>query len=87
MNLLLLFNDSLLTFYFVKLNLRTYLSNKLSRKSFIFLTNLHLMYKIGIMLMGKPTKTPKKVKEIIIEVEPKTKINDILTYLVDLKRI
>jgi len=45
------------------------------------------MYKVGIMLMGKPTKTPKKVKEIIIEVEAKTKINDILTYLVDLKRI
>jgi len=45
------------------------------------------MYKVGIMLMGKPTTTPKKVKEIIIEVEAKTKISDILTYLIDLKRI
>lgn len=45
------------------------------------------MYKVGIMLMGKPDKTPKKVKEIIIEVEAKTKITDILKYLLDLKRI
>ncbi len=39
------------------------------------------------MLMGKPSKTPKKVKEIIIEVEAKTKINDILKYIHGLKRI
>lgn len=45
------------------------------------------MHKVGIMLMGKPTQSPKKVKEIIIEVEAKTRINDILSYLCQLKRI
>lgn len=37
--------------------------------------------------MGKPSQSPKKVKEIIIEVEAKTKLNDILSYLCQLKRI
>ncbi len=45
------------------------------------------MYKVGIMLMGKPSQSPKKVKEIIIEVEAKTKVSDILSYLIQLNRI
>jgi hypothetical protein len=39
------------------------------------------MYKIGVMVMGKPSSSPKKVKEIILEVEAKTKVNDILSYM------
>lgn len=42
------------------------------------------MYKIGIFLMGKVEIEPKKVKEIILEVESKTKLVDIISYLMEL---
>ena len=38
------------------------------------------MYKVGVMMMGKEEaggKSPTKVKEVILEVEAKTKIENI----------
>ena len=36
------------------------------------------MYKVGVMMMGKEgSKTPAKVKEVILEVEAKTKISNV----------
>ena len=46
------------------------------------------MQKIGILMMGKMTDSPpKKVKEIILEVEGKTKMNNIAEYLLEMKKI
>lgn len=45
------------------------------------------MYKVGVMMMGKDepgTKSPTKVKEVILEVEAKTKILNIFEYLLQL---
>ena len=43
------------------------------------------MYKVGIMMMGKPSKqSPAKVKEVILEVEAKTKVENIFEYLLEL---
>lgn len=36
------------------------------------------MHKVGVMMMGKMKESPKKVKEIILEVEGKTKMSNIL---------
>lgn len=35
------------------------------------------MYKVGVMLMGNQNESPKKVKEVILEVEAKTKMINI----------
>jgi len=44
-----------------------------------FITTMH---KIGVMMMGKMTDSPpRKVKEIILEVEGKTKMSNIAEYL------
>jgi hypothetical protein len=45
------------------------------------------MHKIGVMLMGKSRESPKKVKEIILEVEGKTKMLNIAEYLLELGKI
>lgn len=39
------------------------------------------MYKVGIMLMGKREANLSKVKEIVLEAEPKTRIKNLLDYL------
>jgi hypothetical protein len=39
------------------------------------------MHKIGVMIMGKSRESPKRVKEIILEVEGKTKMSNIAEYL------
>lgn len=46
-----------------------------------------IMYKVGVMLMGSRNNSPKKVKEVVLEVEGKTKINNIFDYLLDLGKI
>jgi len=44
-----------------------------------FITTMH---KIGVMMMGKMTDSPpRKVKEIILEVEGNTKMSNIAEYL------
>jgi hypothetical protein len=45
------------------------------------------MHKVGVMIMGKMRESPKKVKEIILEVEGKTKMINILEYLLEMKKI
>lgn len=45
------------------------------------------MHKIGVMLMGKAGESPKKVKEIILEVEGKTKMSNIAQYLLEMGKI
>lgn len=46
------------------------------------------MYKVGVMMMGKSsTESPSKVKEVILEVEAKTKVVNIFEYLLELKKI
>ena len=40
------------------------------------------MYKVGVMMMGKQsTQSPAKVKEVILQVQAKTKILNIFEYL------
>ena len=47
-----------------------------------------VMHKIGILMMGKMgVASPKKVKEIILEVEGKTKMINIAEYLLEMKKI
>jgi hypothetical protein len=45
------------------------------------------MYKVGVMVMGTMKESPKRVKEIILEVEAKTKMNNILDYLLEMGKI
>lgn len=46
------------------------------------------MYKVGVMMMGRPAEvSPKKVKEVILEVQAKTKISNIYEYLLQLNKI
>lgn len=45
------------------------------------------MHKVGVMIMGKMKESPKKVKEIILEVEGKTKMINILEYLLEMGKI
>lgn len=48
------------------------------------------MYKVGVMMMGKEepgVKSPTKVKEVVLEVEAKTKIENIFEYLIELNKI
>ena len=48
------------------------------------------MYKVGIMMMGQDepaARSPTKVKEVILEVEAKTKILNIFEYLLELKKV
>lgn len=46
------------------------------------------MYKVGVMMMGRPAEaSPKKVREVILEVEAKTKILNIFEYLLELNKI
>jgi len=39
------------------------------------------MYKVGVMMIMRIRESPKKVKEIILEVEGKTKMSNIAEYL------
>lgn len=39
------------------------------------------------MMMGKPRQSPKKVKEIVLEVEGKTKMSNIAEYLLEMQKI
>lgn len=41
------------------------------------------MYKVGIMLMGKPQANLSKVKEIVLEAESKTRVKFMLEYLLE----
>lgn len=45
------------------------------------------MYKVGVMMMGRARDSPKKVKEIILEVEGKTKMSNIAEYLLQMEKI
>lgn len=45
------------------------------------------MYKVGVMMMGKLTESPKRVKEIILEVEGKTKMSNIAEYLLEMGKV
>ena len=45
------------------------------------------MYKVGVRLMGRPETSVSKVKEIVLEVEPKTKIKNVFEYLAELDKI
>lgn len=45
------------------------------------------MHKVGVMMMFAMGESPKKVKEIILEVEGKTKISNILEYLLEMDKI
>jgi hypothetical protein len=45
------------------------------------------MLKVGVVLMGKPTSEASKVKEVILEVEGKTKLKNIIEYLSELNKL
>lgn len=49
--------------------------------------NITQMHKVGVMMMFAMGESPKKVKEIILEVEGKTKISNILEYLLEMDKI
>ena len=45
------------------------------------------MHKVGVMMMMRIRGSPRKVKEIIIEVEAKTKMSNIAEYLLEMGKI
>lgn len=53
----------------------------------IIICNKVRMHKVGIMLMGKPSSTTSSVKEIVLEVEPKTKVKNLFEYLLEFDKI
>lgn len=45
------------------------------------------MFKVGILLMGKIDSNQPRVKEIVLEVESKTRIKNLFEYLLELDKI
>jgi hypothetical protein len=45
------------------------------------------MYKVGVMIMGRADSNNNTVKEIVMEVEAKTKIRNLFEYLLELDKI